>query len=223
MCTALAIMPLIVTTEPSQPLLEPVSTAPQTESDAKTAMSKPTPATSSQQTQTAQDQTASTPSAPTPATPSPLPQQQPSAASSPSLSPNAVAPAAIAPEHEPAAAALSSEIAEADQHCKDGQQSQAPLVPPPPRPAIILGFLTPAQSEHSVEITQAKTNVLIDPAYRDNLRASVHPVNAPKDAKTIAIIPKGMNVHMGDQVAIVGWHASPTLACRYVPNSVVVR
>lgn len=118
---------------------------------------------------------------------------------------------------------MSSEIAEADQHCGDGMPSKAPMVPAPPKPAIILGFLSADQAAFMIKKTEAATNVLIDPAYAGNLRVRVHPVHAPAGVRFVAIVPKGMAVQVGEQVPVLGWYASPTIACKYVPASVIAR
>lgn len=94
-----------------------------------------------------------------------------------------------------------------------------------PRPAVggqIEGFLPQAEAMAMIPRSEEAANGRIDPAYIHNLRALFHPDGAPPNVRVPVLVPKGMNVYVGEHVEMVGGHASPKLACHYIPNLVVV-
>ncbi len=69
--------------------------------------------------------------------------------------------------------------------------------------------------------TEQATNGEIDPDYVRNVRAVIHPDGAPQQAYVVTLIPAGMNAYVGQQVQFISGHASPELACHYIPNLVI--
>ena len=122
-----------------------------------------------------------------------------------------------------AGAGMSSKLLEADRNCNSkGPMNMAPVASPP-MSATVTGFLSDAEATALLVRTEAQVNGKLDPAYLHNVRAVLHPSLAknPK-AWVIVVVPESMNVTVGETVRIVGGHASPTIACTYVPNLIVV-
>ena len=124
-------------------------------------------------------------------------------------------------EPQPVHAGISSRIALADQSCGGGGPMMSPLNPPPPLAGRIVGFVPRAVAMELIPRSEQAANGKIDPAYIRNLRAIFHPRNAPSFVREAVIVPTDMTVYVGEDVRMVGGHASPTLACHYVPNLIV--
>jgi hypothetical protein len=118
-------------------------------------------------------------------------------------------------------AGMSSQIALADENCGAGGPMKSPLNPPPPMPGEIVGFMPQAVATALIARSEQGANGKIDPAYVHNLRAIFHPKNAPAFMREAVIVPSDMTVSVGEDVRMVGGHASPNLACHYVPNVIV--
>jgi hypothetical protein len=124
-------------------------------------------------------------------------------------------------EPRPARAGLSSQIAIADENCGTGGPMNSPLNPPPPIAGRVVGFVPSAIAMALIPRSEQGANGKLDPAYVHNLRAVFHPYDAAPNVRLTVIVPADMNVYVGEDVQMVGGHASPDLACHYVPNLIV--
>ena len=122
---------------------------------------------------------------------------------------------------DPSQEALSSQIADADQNCGSGGPMRVFLNPPPQVEGQIEGFLSDAEAMSLIPKSEQSANGQIDPAYVHNRRAIFHPSNAPPNVRIPILVPDGMDVYVGENVQMVGGHASPKLACHYIPNLIV--
>jgi len=120
--------------------------------------------------------------------------------------------------NQPIPESLTSQIVEADQNCGSGGPMRISLSPPPAIEGEIKGFLSDAEASALIPRSEQMANGRIDPAYIHNLRAVLHPLGSPANVSVTVLVPHGMNVHIGEMVMMVGGHASPRLACTYVPN-----
>ena len=84
-----------------------------------------------------------------------------------------------------------------------------------------MGFIPNATAMTMIPRAEQSANGKIDPAYVHSERAFFHPNHAPAIMRMPAIVPAGMTVQVGESVKMVGGHASPNLACHYVPNLIV--
>lgn len=127
----------------------------------------------------------------------------------------------------PAAAAepskgISSEIVAADQNCNNVGPMVGPLNAPLPVQGRIIAFIPPTQAMAMIPQSEKAANSKIDPHYVQNLRVVFRPDGAPMYVQPLAaVVPLGMNAYVGEQVLFIGGHASPNLACHYIPNLVM--
>lgn len=113
---------------------------------------------------------------------------------------------------------MSSQIFEENQNCNGKGPMLVVLSPSLPISGKIIAFVPPSVANRLILRTEQHTNGKIDPRYKENLRVVVHPDGYPPYRRVIVLVPSGMNVHLGEQVTYVGGHASPQLACHYIPN-----
>ncbi len=116
---------------------------------------------------------------------------------------------------------ISSEIVAADQNCNGAGPMVTPLNPPLPVQGKIIAFIPPSQALAIIPKSEQLANGKIDPHYVHNLRVAFHPDGAPPNEHALAVVAMGMNAYIGEQVRFVGGHASPDLACHYIPNLVM--
>lgn len=116
---------------------------------------------------------------------------------------------------------ITSQIALADENCGAGGPMHEALNPPPAVAGRVVGFVPSAVAMALIPRSEAGANGKIDPAYVYNLRALFHPYDAAPGVRLPVIVPENMNVYVGEDVQMVGGHASPNLACHYVPNLIV--
>jgi hypothetical protein len=121
----------------------------------------------------------------------------------------------------PISRGISSQIVIADQNCGGGAPMHAALDPPPAVAGRVVGFVPRDIAMAMIPRSEAGANGRIDPAYVNNLRALFHPYDAAPGVRLPVIVPENMNVYVGEDVQMVGGHASPKLACHYVPNLIV--
>lgn len=124
-------------------------------------------------------------------------------------------------DHRSAEEGLGSQVAVADEHCGAGAPMRVALTPPPAVAGRVEGFLPDAQAMALIPRSEEAANGRIDPAYVHNLRALFHPDGAPPNVRVPVLVPDGMDIHIGERVRMVGGHASPGLACHYIPNLIV--
>jgi hypothetical protein len=122
----------------------------------------------------------------------------------------------------PDRAGISSQIAIADENCGNGGPMRNALNPPPPVAGRVVGFVPSAIALGLIPRSEEEANGRIDPAYVHNLRALFHPYDATPGVRLTVVVPADTNVYVGEAVQMVGGHASPKLACHYVPNLIVV-
>lgn len=122
---------------------------------------------------------------------------------------------------EASKAAMTSALVEEDQQCGNGGPMNVAINPPPPVPARVVGFVSPAVVPEGIRYSERAANGKIDPDYVSNLRVNVHPLLAPPGKVVTVVVPKGTNVFPGEKVEMIGGHASPILACHYVPNLLI--
>jgi hypothetical protein len=121
----------------------------------------------------------------------------------------------------PVRAGISSQIAIADENCGAGGPMREALNPPPAVAGRIVGFVPSAIAMALIPRSEQAANGKLDPAYVHNLRALFRPYDAAPGVHLTVIVPADMNVYVGKDVQMVGGHASPDLACHYVPNLIV--
>ncbi len=143
--------------------------------------------------------------APPPPAPMPVVQTQPRVAEAP----------------RPIPRGITSQIVLADQNCGGGAPMHEALNPPPAVAGRVVGFVPREIAMAMIPRSEAGANGRIDPDYVHNLRALFHPYDAAPGVRVAVIVPENMNVYVGEDVQMVGGHASPKLACHYVPNLIV--
>jgi hypothetical protein len=141
------------------------------------------------------------PTSPAPVIPSPAPHNHIA-----SLAPPPAAPASAQPQVQAAPAS----------------QPQICLLVMPPAPQVfgsgmVIGFENHATSMARIQMTQAHTGGLIDPGYIDNQRVTVKIGNGHYQ---IFLVPRTMQVQLGDRVTVQGGYRNINLPCNYVPNLV---
>ena len=154
---------------------------------------------------------------PQPVTPAKVPEQQPSPTGTMPVMPQAQARDIQQPTHE----GITSQVAAADQNCGTDGPMEVALTPPSAVAGRVEGFLPEAEAMALIPRSEEAANGKIDPAYVHNLRALFHPDGAPPNVRVPVLVPVGMNVYVGEHVNMVGGHASPSLACHYIPNLIV--
>jgi hypothetical protein len=151
--------------------------------------------------------------------------QQPSPAVQPTAPPAPMPVARTQPkagdEPRPVPAGISSQIAIADENCNGAGPLRSPLNSPPPIAGRIVGFVPSAIAMALIPRSEQGANGKLDPAYVHNLRALFRPYDAAPEVHLTVIVPADMNVYVGEDAQMVGGHASPNLACHYVPNLIV--
>lgn len=158
-----------------------------------------------------------------PAVPQSSAVQQPAQSAAPAAAPLPVTQAQPQPGDDPApaSAGITSQIAMADQNCGAGGPMRVRLNPPPAVTGTVVGFLPSAEAMALIPRSEAGANGRLDPTYVHNLRALFHPDAAPPNVHLPVVVPADMNIYVGEEVQEVGGHASPDLACHYVPNLIV--
>lgn len=117
--------------------------------------------------------------------------------------------------------AITPQIAAADENCGTGGPMGVPLTDPDRIWGRVVGFLSRAQALALIPVTERRVNGKIEPAYVDNLRVLIHPDHWPAGRNVPVLVPQGMLVHFDEHIEAVASHASPTLACHYVPNLII--
>ncbi len=95
------------------------------------------------------------------------------------------------------------------------------LDPPPLRHGIlkVVGFMPQPEALELLEQTQKQVGMKISPRYVDNQRVRLLPIAGKSERYTVALLPKGMQVKMGDIVDFTwGVKSDPKFPCNYVPN-----
>jgi hypothetical protein len=113
---------------------------------------------------------------------------------------------------------MSSQTFEEDQNCNGKGPMLLSSHPSEPISGKIIGFVPPSLAKKLILRTEQDINGKIDPRYKDNLRAIVHPDGYPRYHRVIVIVPSGMKVQIGEEVTFIFGHASSQLACHYIPN-----
>ena len=78
----------------------------------------------------------------------------------------------------------------------------------------VTGFEDHALSMARIEMTEAQSGGKIDPDYIDNQRVIVQ---RPNGQNTVFILPKNLQVHIGDRVTLQNGYRNMALPCNYVP------
>jgi hypothetical protein len=105
-----------------------------------------------------------------------------------------------------------------------GSGAQACALRAPPVPTAMGGgtvesFIDPARAQALIVRTQAQAGGKIDPDYVDNLRVAVR---MDDGQRATVLVPKAMDVRVGDRVAVEGSYRNAKLPCNYIPNLVTV-
>jgi hypothetical protein len=82
----------------------------------------------------------------------------------------------------------------------------------------VVGFLNPEQAMKLLQQTQFMTRMAINPDYLSNVRSLVHLDGSVEGSRIVYLVPKGITVHIGDRVDVVGGHVDTNLPCHYIPN-----
>ena len=100
------------------------------------------------------------------------------------------------------------------------QRVQPPTAGPGAKPPCIRRsyiFATePPRGGSVIPRSELAVNGQIDPTYNHNLRALFLPDGVPSNVRLPVLVPNGMNVYVGEQVNMMGGHASPDWGCHYV-------
>ncbi|MES2367383.1 MAG: hypothetical protein V4563_16015 [Pseudomonadota bacterium] len=137
-------------------------------------------------------------------------------ATSPVIDPPALEAVMSAPEK-----GISSEIVTADQNCNNAGPMRASLNAPLPVQGQILGFVPPQQVIVKIPKDEEKANGKMDPQYVHDLMVVIRPAGQLSNKRPLVMVPGNMHVYVGERVWVVGGHASPDLACHFIPNSVI--
>jgi hypothetical protein len=87
----------------------------------------------------------------------------------------------------------------------------------------VVGFLSTDQAARLMQETQRNSRLAINPDYIANTRALVHIDQSLEGSRYVYLVPKDMNVRIGDRVDVVGGHLDPSLPCHYIPNLIAGR
>jgi hypothetical protein len=103
-----------------------------------------------------------------------------------------------------------------------GAEAQACALRSPPVPTALGGgtvesFIDRDKAQALIGRTQVQAGGRIDPDYVDNLRVTVR---LDDGRRATVLIPKAMEVRIGDRVAVQGSYRNEKLACNYIPNLV---
>ncbi|HEX4712432.1 hypothetical protein [Phenylobacterium sp.] len=79
----------------------------------------------------------------------------------------------------------------------------------------VTAFEDRSASMARIQLTQANTKGMIDPAYIDNLRVVVRMADGPA---RVILVPKSMTVQLGDRVMVQTGYRNLNLPCNYIPN-----
>lgn len=126
-----------------------------------------------------------------------------------------------APQAGAAAGEISTALLETDRNCNGKGPLRSPLFPPVPVTAVVLSQMSQDEGLSLIPRSEVLANGVIDPAYIHNPRVLVHVVGDVQNRTIRVLVPDGMAVAPGQVVRFVGGHASPNLACAYVPNLIV--
>lgn len=85
----------------------------------------------------------------------------------------------------------------------------------------VVGFVPRLLALTIVLRSEALVHGTLEPAYMQNTRVYVHPVNLGPRAHLLAVVPTGMSVHLGEKVRIAAGRASHRFACQYIPSLVM--
>ena len=85
----------------------------------------------------------------------------------------------------------------------------------------VVGFLTSDQAVRLLQNTQFSSRMAINPDFLTNARSLVHVEGSLDGTRMVYLVPRGMNVRIGDHVEVISGHVDPSLPCHYIPNLVV--
>ena len=92
---------------------------------------------------------------------------------------------------------------------------------PPLRHSIlkVVGFMSRSQALALLDQTQKQVGMQISPRYVDNQRVLLQPISGHVPRATVALVPSGMQVKIGDIVDYTtGFKLDAQFPCNYVPN-----
>ncbi len=85
----------------------------------------------------------------------------------------------------------------------------------------VVSFEDPATSLARLKRTEARLGASIDPDYRDNPRVEVRIEGGRYNGQYgVFIVPRSIQVHLGDRVRVQNGYRNVNLPCNYVPNLV---
>jgi hypothetical protein len=119
------------------------------------------------------------------------------------------------PPVAPAAASIAPaalEINLPDGGCLAGPSTVAPVA------AMVTGFDNAAQAEAVIKATERATGAHMDPVYEKAERVRVEMAGG---IHTSALVPAGMKLALGEQVAFIPRHPEPGTICEYIPNMII--
>lgn len=83
----------------------------------------------------------------------------------------------------------------------------------------VVGFMPRSEALTLLDQTQKQVGMQISPRYVDNQRALLMPISARVPRATVALVPNGMEVKIGDIVDYTsGFKMDSQFPCHYVPN-----
>jgi len=135
----------------------------------------------------------------------------------------------IVQEH-PASEPKSQAVARTEEANQSAEQPQAnscgsqiPRSFPPIQHHVfkVLGFLPRQEALALIAVTQKEVGMLISPRFVDNQRVMLVPVSGQAERYTVALVPQGMQVKVGDVVDFTtGFKLDSQYPCNYIPNLV---
>jgi len=102
-------------------------------------------------------------------------------------------------------------------HCGENAKRPIPLAASIKR-GEVLGPMTRDQALRVMEMTQARTDMSISPAYIENARIFVHVDGSAPSSWVVVLLPRGMSVQTGDRIEYFFYHLDPARPCHYIPN-----
>lgn len=99
-----------------------------------------------------------------------------------------------------------------------GASCSLSLVPGSDGEGVVAGFLSPESAAALLTRTEASVGAKINPAFAQNLRASLSVKTGQGSRRVVALVPNGMIVKPGDRVAFTRGHRDMSLPCNYIPN-----
>lgn len=127
-----------------------------------------------------------------------------------------------APESKPRAVGRAAEAAQpTEQPQANACGTQTPEARPPLQHYVlkVIGFMPRSEALALLELTQKQAGMRISPRYVDNQRVMLAPIAGQAQRYTVALLPQGMQVKVGDMVDITsGFKLDPQYPCNYIPN-----